>query len=445
MRRPGLVVACVALLASGLLAGVPARTLAGGATYYLPVPAGMNIYVTQGNNTGDHIPTYESQDAFDFALVGNPGPEFPVAAARSGTVLAARFDSTVNCPGTMSCWGDWTQANYVLIDHGDKTSALYVHLAKGPATVKVGDAVTQGQVIGTAGNTGFSTANHLHFQVEQTPTPSSKAGWWWSQSVQIAFSDPTVLARFPGGVPTASNTPFVSGNVEQPQAPTLSGTWVVPKDGAKLTTSALTFSAKPTVTPTTLAVTKVAFSIKWGSTTKAACSATKAGSGGVWSCNVDLWKLGAPIGQLTLSFDVTDSAGDVVKAPAGTRTVTFAAVPGVPTHVTATPTCEIGPPTTCPAKGVQLRVAWKAPAGPVSGYQVFWTKGSWDFCKGVWTFAKTSALVAKNGGATSLTVILPWTAAFNGGRYSVVAVNAAGSSGPGLAAPFIVFDVGVCG
>jgi hypothetical protein len=76
---------------------------------------------------------------------------------------------------------------------------------------------------------------------------------------------------------------------------------------------------------------------------------------------------------------------------------------------------------------------------------VFWTKGSWDFCKNVWTFAKTSTFVAKqDGGANSLTVLLPWTEAFSGGRYSVVAVNAAASSGPGLAAPFIVIDATAC-
>jgi murein DD-endopeptidase MepM/ murein hydrolase activator NlpD len=336
MRRPGLARAGVALLASGLLVSVPARTQAGGPTYYLPVPEGTSVYVTQGNNTGDHIAAYESQYAFDFALAGDP--EFPVAAARAGTVLAVRSDSTVNCPAEASCWDDWTQANYVLIDHGDKTSALYVHLATGTVTVKAGDRVAQGQVIAQADSTGFSSANHLHFQVEQTPAPSAKAGWWWSQSVQIAFSDPAVLARFPGGVPTASDTPFVSGNVEQaaPQGPTLSGAWVAPKDGAKLTTSAITLSAKPTVTPAPLTVTKVAFSIKWGYTTKAACSATKAGSGGVWSCNVDLWKLGAPLGKLTLSFDVFDHTGDVAHSPDGPRSVTYAAPPPVPTGASAT-------------------------------------------------------------------------------------------------------------
>ena len=265
----------------------------------------------------------------------------------------------------------------------------------------------------------------------------------------IPSQAPVVTPPESSGGPIASVSPAEAGDVSSTatpaSAPFLSGAWVAPADAAKVTTSVLTLSAKPSVAPSTLAVIKVAFSIKWGPTTKAACTATKAGSGGVWSCAVDLGKLGAPLGKLGLLFDVTDSAGDVAKAPAGTRTVTFAAVPGAPTHVTATPTCQIWFPTTCPANGVQLRVAWKAAAGPVSSYRVFWTKGSWDFCKNVWSFAKTSMLVAiRDSEPTSLTVILPMAEATHGGRYSVVAVNAAGSSGVGLAAPFIVIDATAC-
>ncbi len=142
---------------------------------------------------------------------------------------------------------------------------------------------------------------------------------------------PTAQAVVPssapsGAPPTAAPAPAATPT----QAPVLAGAWVAPKAGAKLTTSTLTLSAKPTATPSALSIAKVAFSVSWGSTTKVACSATKAGPGGVWTCTADLWKLGAPLSKLTLSFDVADSAGDVAKAPAGTRTVTLAAPPPAP-------------------------------------------------------------------------------------------------------------------
>jgi hypothetical protein len=149
----------------------------------------------------------------------------------------------------------------------------------------------------------------------------------------------------------------------------LAGTWVAPKDGAKLTTSSLTLSAKASVTPSTLSVSKLAFSVRWGSTTKAACSATKAGSGGTWSCKADLWKLGAPLGKLTVSFDVTDSAGDVAKAPAGTRTVAFAAPPPAPASLREKQlsTCFAGGGIDC-----QFSETWAASPDKSSHVEVYW-------------------------------------------------------------------------
>ena len=78
--------------------------------------------------------------------------------------------------------------------------------------------------------------------------------------------------------------------------------------------------------PADVKITKVTFSAAWGTTApKPACTATAAGAGGVWSCKADLWKLGAPVGKVTLGFDVYDDAGDLTHSPAGTRTVTLSA------------------------------------------------------------------------------------------------------------------------
>ena len=40
---------------------------------------------------------------------------------------------------------------------------MYAHLAS--VNVSVGDYVSQGQVVGYIGCTGFSTGDHLHFEV----------------------------------------------------------------------------------------------------------------------------------------------------------------------------------------------------------------------------------------------------------------------------------------
>ncbi len=53
--------------------------------------------------------------------------------------------------------------NYVVINHGNGVLTYYAHLSN--ITVSVGQSVRQGQVIGQAGNTGYSFGAHLHFGV----------------------------------------------------------------------------------------------------------------------------------------------------------------------------------------------------------------------------------------------------------------------------------------
>ncbi len=326
--------------------------------YYLPAGAGTKLAVTNTNldtglDAGDHALGKQGQYAFDFGT-GNNAP-FTVVAARAGTVIGLQRDSTTQCKGLNTDIdgtadpGCWTKANYVLVDQGDHTAGLYMHLAPDsvPAGLEVGSPVCLGTPLGTDGQTGWATGPHVHFQVEAKPTvpvptaanpsvtdPNAiQPGWWWADSQRITqgFSDPDVLAKAPSGIPPRGA--YTSGNfgtgcpgdAAPPAAPTITASWVAPKDGAKLTTSALTLSAKPTVTPTTLSIAKVAFSATWGSTSKAACAATKAGSGGVWSCAVDLWGLGVVPGTVTFSFDAMLSDGSTVKAPAGTRRATLAA------------------------------------------------------------------------------------------------------------------------
>ena len=78
----------------------------------------------------------------------------PILAAKSGTVT----------------WASWNggYGNCVIISHGKGNSTLYGHLSG--YNVKVGDTVTQGQVIAYSGNTGNSTGPHLHFGIMENNT-----------------------------------------------------------------------------------------------------------------------------------------------------------------------------------------------------------------------------------------------------------------------------------
>jgi Peptidase family M23 len=60
--------------------------------------------------------------------------------------------------------------NRVIIDMGSGHYAMYAHLAPGSIQLHVGDYVRQGQKLGLLGNTGNSSAPHLHFQVMDRPS-----------------------------------------------------------------------------------------------------------------------------------------------------------------------------------------------------------------------------------------------------------------------------------
>lgn len=57
--------------------------------------------------------------------------------------------------------------NYLSIKHDEKYSTFYAHFKS--SSVKVGDKIEKGQIIGITGNTGtYSTAPHLHYEVIKT-------------------------------------------------------------------------------------------------------------------------------------------------------------------------------------------------------------------------------------------------------------------------------------
>ncbi len=79
-----------------------------------------------------------------------------------GDELYAVADGVVRVSKADSGNKDVGYGYYIVIEH-DGFCTLYAHLQK--LEIKVGETVRAGQVIGHMGNTGESTAAHLHFEV----------------------------------------------------------------------------------------------------------------------------------------------------------------------------------------------------------------------------------------------------------------------------------------
>ena len=101
----------------------------------------------------------ENRDAVDFAL-----PEGTlVLAAREGTVMQIQDGFLGNGQDRER---DGGRANFIRVLHSDGSMALYGHLQAGGMRVRRGQAVGAGQPLGLSGNSGYSSAPHLHFVVQ---------------------------------------------------------------------------------------------------------------------------------------------------------------------------------------------------------------------------------------------------------------------------------------
>lgn len=147
-------------LASSLPVAPPVRAVTLGAP--APYETGLSApthwpldeagYVTRGqasSGSGDNTP--EAHPGVDIAVpIGSP-----VRASGGGSVLQAGEDPEYGL--------------FVLLEHPDSLQSKYGHLSR--LTVTTGQLVQAGQVIGLSGNTGRSSAPHLHFEIRREGTP----------------------------------------------------------------------------------------------------------------------------------------------------------------------------------------------------------------------------------------------------------------------------------
>lgn len=70
--------------------------------------------------------------------------------------------------------------NHIKIDHGLGYTTLFAHLSK--LNVKHGQKVKRGEVIGYSGNTGRSTAPHLHYEIHYNGEPQNPLDFFFSDN-----------------------------------------------------------------------------------------------------------------------------------------------------------------------------------------------------------------------------------------------------------------------
>ncbi len=80
----------------------------------------------------------------------------PIVATANGTVITVKSEKKA-------------YGKHIIIKHNDTYQTLYAHMQS--IKVKQGQMVKKGQMIGTVGNTGVSTAPHLHYEVRKNGLP----------------------------------------------------------------------------------------------------------------------------------------------------------------------------------------------------------------------------------------------------------------------------------
>lgn len=256
--------------------------------------------------------------AYDFA----DGTMFPLLASKGGEVYSFNID----CAN-----GDSACTNYIVLkDYSTDpvTYQVYYHLAYDtiPAALRAkGAQVQQGQYIGTADDTGYSSGNHLHFHVFTTPTSAS-----WGPSVDITFDDVDTNGGRPRTCYEASSWPslgsechsggdnYVSGNYGA-YPPTASLT--LPSSGEVITDGNMLVAGQAW---DDIGVTKAQTIVKINGAWQLIGSAQVLGSAKTESyvMNVDLCDSQAPSGSLEVAVRVWDYEGNASIDPQSQRTIT---------------------------------------------------------------------------------------------------------------------------
>lgn len=135
--------------------------------------AQYRTYIYQGKEI-DH----QTHLGFDLASLAHAA----VPAANRGKVVFA---------GDFGIYGQC-----IIIDHGLGLQTIYGHLSQ--ISVKPGDNVESGQIIGNTGATGMAGGDHLHFEMTVSGQSVNPIEWWDAHWIKNNVTDKLGIIKAPG-------------------------------------------------------------------------------------------------------------------------------------------------------------------------------------------------------------------------------------------------------
>jgi murein DD-endopeptidase MepM/ murein hydrolase activator NlpD len=127
-------------------------------------------------------------------------------AAPIGTPIRATADGLVKFVGQQTGYG-----NAIELKHQGVYSTLYGHMSAFAKGIKAGQTVTQGQVIGFVGMTGWATGPHLHYEFRVDGVAKDPLRVVMPDAVPVARDQ---MAAFKLGTTTASNAIVRMRNID---------------------------------------------------------------------------------------------------------------------------------------------------------------------------------------------------------------------------------------
>ena len=135
----------------------------------------------------------------------------PVLAPASGIVVKAHDGEPNQIPGAISNNFKAPTGNHVAIRLEEtRTYLVIAHLKPGSVTVKTGDAVVEGQVIGECGNSGNTSEPHIHIHHQRQDPNLYPINY--AEGLPLYFRDHDGRSMPEGGFKEEGGKPILTGD-----------------------------------------------------------------------------------------------------------------------------------------------------------------------------------------------------------------------------------------